>query len=488
LREDSDLASGQKPETEKRDGAKDHSLSLSDFSASSRAPSALRVDPELPFLEMAWSPSQMQEFFNHSVLPLVWPGQEVTAVAIEHISYKAGKQCELLYALQFSDPTSSQSRQAVVTFANENTLGETYRHHYGGENGTAAGPTPSPVVFLPQYGCLVEFFPRDWDLPGLVHAIDPEEMAPLLSQVGSEAEWSDRLPQVEVLRYRLRKRCVLRYRVETPDYGAPLEVIGKVHNSGPLTVRVAQTQSILHPQAAACGLIIPKPLRVVQEWGFLLMERVSGTVIQPLVKQARAPEGFKEVIGLAAVALAKLHRLRCESQQVLSLQTRLAKLRKRAAPLPLVAPLLAQQVETLLQQIARASVQFTAVAPSFIHGDFSPGQLLLDKGQIAIVDFDSASLGDPAIDVGIFMARLHYIAVLRAHNEFRQLAAYFLSEYQARLPENRVAERIHLFLSAALIRKALRAFERWPYDYSPADPDSRPALLLQEAAACLSRH
>src|SRR5213083_2840771 len=92
LREDSDLASGQKPETEKRDGAKDHSLSLSDLSVSSRAPSALRADPELPFLEMAWSPSHMQQFLNHQVLPAAWPGQQVTAVAIEDTAYKPGKE------------------------------------------------------------------------------------------------------------------------------------------------------------------------------------------------------------------------------------------------------------------------------------------------------------------------------------------------------------------------------------------------------------
>ena len=64
---------------------------------------------------------------------------------------------------------------------------------------------------------------------------------------------------------------------------------------------------------------------------------------------------------------------------------------------------------------------------------------------------------------------------------------YFLAEYQARSPENRVAERIHLFLSASLVRLALRAFTRWPYNYGQAGPDSLPVRLLQEAAACLAR-
>src|SRR5919197_4404232 len=75
-------------ETEKSERAEDQSLSLSDLSVSSRPTSALRADPELPFLEMAWSPGQMQEFLNRRVLPAVWPSQEVTAVAIEHMSYK----------------------------------------------------------------------------------------------------------------------------------------------------------------------------------------------------------------------------------------------------------------------------------------------------------------------------------------------------------------------------------------------------------------
>src|SRR5438093_4214133 len=78
---------------------------------------ALRADPVLPFLEMAWSPSHMQEFLNHQVLPAVWPGQHVTAVTIEDMYYKPGNQCEILYSLQCGTPTAGHSQRAVVTFA-----------------------------------------------------------------------------------------------------------------------------------------------------------------------------------------------------------------------------------------------------------------------------------------------------------------------------------------------------------------------------------
>ena len=52
-----------------------------------------------------------------------------------------------------------------------------------------------------------------------------------------------------------------------------------------------------------------------------------------------------------------------------------------------------------------------------------------------------------------------------------------------------MAERVHVFLSISLIRRALREFEIRPYNYcGRADPDSLLVRLLQEAAACLERH
>src|SRR5438477_1878190 len=195
---------------------------------SRRPEPVLKATPALPVLQMAWAPSQMLQFFNHQVLPRVWPGQHVTALAIEDMTHRADHQFEILYALQMGDPPSDQGQRVVVTLAPATRLEEIYRCHYGGADGAASRPTPRPVIFLPESECLVEFFPVDWQLPALAWALEPGAIASCLSPQGPQAEPARGLLQVEVLRYRLRsRRCVLRYRVEAPDGRGSQEVIGK---------------------------------------------------------------------------------------------------------------------------------------------------------------------------------------------------------------------------------------------------------------------
>jgi aminoglycoside phosphotransferase (APT) family kinase protein len=44
---------------------------------------------------------------------------------------------------------------------------------------------------------------------------------------------------------------------------------------------------------------------------------------------------------------------------------------------------------------------------TFLHGDFKGTQVLIDAGRLAVIDLDSACVGDPAVDVGNMMADLH---------------------------------------------------------------------------------
>ena len=439
----------------------------------------LNQDPKLPFLEMAWSPNRMAEFFNQRVTPRLRPGAEVTTVSIEDMTYKPGRECVILYTVGFAGPSKHPHRLAVVTFAKDDKLHERYTAALGGNpNGSA--------VFLPEHRCLVEFFPTDWKLPYLARANDGEEIALLLSQFGTAALGALSGSQLKpnVLQYRPHQRCVLRYTQGSVEAGDSKDAVGKFYPQGPKASRAWHAHNALHAQATA-GVIIPKPLRLVNDWNLVLMECISGTPLKQVLEDGSAgPETALEVTRAIAAALASLHRMNYPSGEVRTFESLLQLFRERAADLHLVAPALARQVDSLLSRIEELTHRRHSDIRCCIHGECKASQFLTDHGRVAIVDFDRICLGDPAVDVGHFMAGLHRMAVHGREN-LRDLASHFLTAYQECLPQDGLEERARLFQAASLVRMAVRSFTRSPYAYGKSGADSLPALLLQEAAACL---
>ena len=183
--------------------------------------------------------------------------------------------------------------------------------------------------------------------------------------------------------------------------------------------------------------------------------------------------------------LAALHGLRGDGPAARSLDDDLASERTRAAGLHLVAPSLACQVDTLLESIAELAARQACPTPTLIHGDYAPSQLLLDRDRVAIVDFDTVGPGDPAIDVGNFMAESRRLALVPGQEYLRTLAAHFLAEYRARVPDAGIVERARLGQAIALVRMALSSFQRAPHAWAASGSASLPGLLIQEAGACL---
>jgi len=103
------------------------------------------------------------------------------------------------------------------------------------------------------------------------------------------------------------------------------------------------------------------------------------------------------------------------------------------------------------------------------------------------VDYDMASLGDPAIDVGNFMAQFIKYALSAGLSHLRQSAPSFLAAYQARSARDGLTERARLFQALSLVRLAVREFRKSPRSYARKGQSSRPVLLLREAAACLAQ-
>jgi len=261
-------------------------------------------------------------------------------------------------------------------------------------------------------------------------------------------------------------------------------MLGKLYTPGPLVESVRQVMKDVHSQGTDRGLVTPRPLAVVGE--LLLMEWLPGVPMNQVVEQ-EGPEQAKAAIQLAAEALSKLHQLQVGSESLRSLESDWERHGQRADKLGLVAPKLSERVEALRDQIKSRLSQFDSHPQVFLHGDYKTGQLLINNGRISVVDFDRAGFGDPAIDVGNFMADLHREAVTTGQAFLRDLADEFLTEYRACSPEfeNELEVRARLMQSLALVRMAMRTFRHAPHAEASAAPDTLTGALLWEASDCI---
>jgi aminoglycoside phosphotransferase (APT) family kinase protein len=102
-----------------------------------------------------------------------------------------------------------------------------------------------------------------------------------------------------------------------------------------------------------------------------------------------------------------------------------------------------------------------------IHGDFYAKQVLLAGERVVILDFDSAAAGDPAYDLGLFVAHLERGAIRHTvpHNRISSVADALLKGYEQ---ESGLAfpERVTIYAAAGLLKLAPHQFrnreQNWP--------------------------
>lgn len=415
----------------------------------------------------------MEELFAQRILPALWPGAQPLELKRRYTAYKPGKECLVLYSLRLGNPGRESPRLATLTFGRPERLRTLHERHY------ATPGARSRAVLLPEPACLVELFPADWRLPALALATDPCAVGRELA--GGKARTAGAgatVRDVRVLRYRPRRRCVLRYAIEGPGSEAPREVIGKVYPEASTVARVAAKLRTLGPQARAEGLELPALLGGAS---LLLMERVPGANLGDLLESTSVEEDAREAIRLVAGSLASFHRLRLGSGEARSTEGELCVLRARIARMRSVAPRVGERAEPLLDEIGRRLPGVARGESTLIHGDFKPSQILVHEGRAGLVDLDRACPGEPVIDLGNFLAVLTKHAVLKGQGHLRRLGPEFLDEYEARSGRRGLAGGARLFESLALVRMLVRKLERSPRSYALEGSGWKALELLDHA-------
>ena len=408
--------------------------------------------PALEALGDAWSRAGALRLLNVEVLPHARPGRRATEVSVDDVSHIPGRACTVHYLVGLDG--GAPRERITATFAKDDRLARVFAEHYGNRR------LRQPVVLVARRRCLVEFFGMDWQLPALARATDLAAMASELDALGCGAP-----VEVDVLRYRPHQRCVLRYR------GRGRTVIGKVYR------RPEDAQRVWRETRALQGVLLAKPLALV-DGSLLLVEHLEG---RSWLDALLAAQGTEEWLRAAAEVCARLHGAASGSGDPHTLASELAQLRRRIERMAPAAPELAAEASAVLDRLVIAEPpQLTLV-----HGDFKPDQLVVTRGGLAVLDFDRVGPGDPAVDLGNFIAQLHREALVGGRESLRALADTFLAEYERITGDAGAGERANSFRALALVRMAVRRFVHFPHLYARGATGSSPAPLLAEARACL---
>jgi Phosphotransferase enzyme family len=265
---------------------------------------------------------------------------------------------------------------------------------------------------------------HDPALPELALALVPgvatRELASRLTTVVGDARFD--LDAITVVRHEPGRRCLVRYDASLHEAGGSvrsLAMLGKVHvrhgESGWQRLRAFRDAGF--DERATDRIAVPEPLGTVPAFHMWLQRVVPG---EPILDQLAGPSGVS-LAARAAEASAKIHHAGAITETSHSIDDELEILGDRLFLAAQTRPDLTMRIGRIAAAADRRADGVRGRPSTGIHRDFYADHVLAgDDGWLFVVDLDRYCLGDPALDVGNFVAHLTEQA-LRATGDPRSL-------------------------------------------------------------------
>lgn len=242
----------------------------------------------------------------------------------------------------------------------------------------------------------------DPGLPWLGSALDPDlASAPILAGLRQRIELGPnaRVTSAGLARHKPGRRALIQYTV-ADDRGSRITVLGKTHRRG-----VDHRTVGLHDQLAAIDLLpgrIPKALGVVGSLGLWLQEWVYGL---SGFEALAMPDGHLTAERIGA-ALARFHHEAPLGDRRHHVNDELDALVQRLSAVAARLPVLADRIATVSSGAAALAGDGSGGPLRGLHRDFYPDQVLVNGAAVYLLDLDLHAAGDPALDLGNFLAHL----------------------------------------------------------------------------------
>ncbi len=346
-----------------------------------------------------------------------------------------------------------------------------------------------PAITLPGIGLTVQAVGTDPGLPALPALADPASARVRLEHaLRGPTRPGLRLVDVRprVSRYKPGHRATLVYQLQYPagaDPTWPRAVVAKTYRGEEGAATFAAMRALWSSPLGGVAATprLAEPLAYLPDARTLLQGMVPGDrtlteVAQRVAGADRDGSGpgvarqaaarLEAALLQTAAGLAALHGCGAQVCVARDLPAEVSAVRRLLAR---VAPTLPDDTATavgrLLDALAKRGCREDAPEPGVVHGAFRPAQVLLDGPSVGFIDFDSAGIGEAALDIGRFTARFGELWLVaspagdgEALERQRALAGMFVQQYREHAPLS--AARATTWQCLDLVGSVVRSWAR----------------------------
>jgi len=299
-------------------------------------------------------------------------------------------------------------------------------------------------------GLKLQVWPFDPEFPQLLRLGDPSYVAGMFASLGIAHDLKQ-LPAITPIRYRPKVRNVLRYEIPSPESvsGQGQRLYAKLYSNAQDAARAFGVANRVVDWLAANnqGLQGNRPEAVSQEDSAIIYPHAPGI---PLSHQFhRSGRWLSTQLRIIGGALAILHNGPETLQSDLRQNTfaNEAKVVRRASEhIQVLLPETYDKILEVLDELQGRYSKLPQEKPTFTHSDFKSDHLLTTPQGLTLIDFDTCTLTDPALDIGKFLADLEWWFTSKGISGVEEVQAELLKGY---LGEGKPDQTLHDRLARA---------------------------------------
>jgi hypothetical protein len=260
---------------------------------------------------------------------------------------------------------------------------------------------------------------------------------------------------VTPIRYRPGQRHVLRYDFEGSN-GSLETVFAKLYRDdrGERTFEVARrvgdwlTGNDTSTAAVAALAYLPDS-RV------LLYPALSGAPLSRYLVRSGDGERHLRQAGALLRALHRAPLALADRPDQYELADEIRAVARASQHIQVLRPRSESRITAILDRARELYDRLPRDRPTVAHGDYKLDHLWSVRGRLTLIDFDRSCIADPALDIGKFLADLHWWHLMADRAGLREAQRAFLGGYAA-VPSYSLIRRARVYEAILLVKIAAR--------------------------------